>query len=346
MKCLISTVAITAFVVGGLPTARSAELFLEYTFNDSGPLTQGSERAAWDWPLAFQTQVGEPADWHGVAGSGVSGKPEDRAFDNSAASAMGSPGEGGRALGRYWDRGPLASATFSGWLRTESQVAGTYARLLFWEDGGHVYARPDACLRLFKNGVNATSDPVYDAIDEWMFFAITFDGTVSEDNVKFWKGARAEAVSLVSTRSLPEGLFDPSGSPISLGNSYSYSTPTQPFDGMMDNVRLHGGEGTSGILSPAEIEALRASDVEGTFPGIRVRPQLELKLASGPPAGLAFTWWSILGYDYQLQESANLTTWSDVTSLAAEGDGKQQERTLTPLPATPMFYRLEVLPRE
>ena len=347
MKTTLPRTIVLVVAAVSLPLARSADLLLEYTFNDSGPVTQGSERAAWDWPLVFETQAADPVDWHGASGSGVSGKPEDRAFDNRAASAMGSPGDGGRALGGYWDRGPLTSVTFTGWLRTENEVAGSYARLIYWERGGQVYARPDACLRLVTlSGVNATSDPVYSAINEWMFFAITFDGTVSDNNVSFWKGTRTEPVTLASTRSLPEGPFDPSGNRISLANDYSYSSPTQPFDGMMDNFRMYGGAGTSGVLDETEIENLRSLDAVGTFPVIRVRPQLEVALASGPPAGLAFTWWSIMGYDYQIQESSNLNAWNDVTSLAAEGDGNQQQKTLTPLPPTPRFYRLQASPAD
>lgn len=322
----------------------SAELLSEYTFDDSGPITQASERAVWDLPLQFENQDGSPADWHGAPGSGVSGTPEDRAFDNTGSTGMGN-GEGGRAHGTPVGIDPMDSTTISGWFRTADQPIGAFARLTWWDFQRQVYSFPDAALYFAaRSGDSVGSDAAYTEVNAWVFWAVTYDGTQSADNVKFWKGTRETGVTLVTTRSLPAGQFAPAYPNFVIGNNDPDSRPTQPFDGWLDNVRMHGGNGSSGALSGSELEALLAQDVAGDLPAIRIRVQLEVAQDPGPPAGLTFGWWSVAGQSYLLQESADLDTWTDVAAIASDGDGTHQERLLSPAPAGPKFFRLKVSP--
>lgn len=339
--CVTGFLALSLIVPGHL---LAADLLLEYTFNDSGPWTQGTERSVWDWPLDFQTQEGGPANWHGAAGSGVSGLADDRAFDNTASTGMGSGGEGGRAHGMPVGIEPTDSVTVSGWFRTVDQPIGSFARLAWWDFRRQVYSFPDGALYFAARASDSVnSDAVYVEVNEWVFWAVTYDGTQSADNVKFWKGTRTMPTALASTRSLPAGQFEPVYPNFAIGNNDPDSLPTQPFDGWLDNFRMHGGIGNTGALSQSELEALRAQDVAGDAPAIRIRALLEATLDPGPPAELTFGWWSVPGHDYQLQESANLTVWNNVAAIATEGDGTHQERSLTPLPAGPRFYRLKVV---
>ena len=344
MKQIMRSAGLSAFGLATSLTVQAAELLLEFTFNDSGPITQVSERSSWDWPLTFQSQDGATADWHGAQGSGLSGKPGDRAFDNVASTQMGSGGLGGRAWGVPGDSPALDSVTFSGWFRTEGQPIGSFGRLWFWDGPRQVFGYPDASLYFAAGGNRSVgSDAAYPEVDEWVFFAVTFDGTQSADNVTFWKGTLTSAVSAVSTRSLPAGAFEPANYQFALGNSYHESSPTQPLDGQMDNFRLHGGTGSAGVLQQSELEALRTEDAAGTNPATRIRVELDSTLDPGPPPTMTFGWWSIAGYLYQLQRSSDLEAWTDVAGLNTTGDGTRQERTLTPLPTTPEFYRLKVV---
>jgi hypothetical protein len=327
-------------------SSRGAELLLEYTFNDSGPQTQGTEHSAWDWPLDFQTQDGEPANWHGTAGSGVSGLAADRAFDNSAATGMGSSNQGGRAWCRLPPDVPtLDSVTLSGWFRTESVPMGGFGRLFYWDSTHQIYSFPDTVLRFSTGKKSVWSDQAYTEVGEWVFFAASFDSTQETDNVRFWKGTRTTPVTLVSTRSVAQGPFFFPSSYFTLGNNNFYSSPTQPFDGWLDNFRVHAGAGSSGVLSEGELEALRLADVAGEAPPIRLRVQLDATPVAGPPAGLQFGWWSILKHRYQLQQSADLRAWSDVPEAATDGDGERQTHLLAPVPVKPRFYRLKVVPQ-
>lgn len=337
--------AVAGAVLAATGVGRSAELLLEYTFNDSGPVTRGTERSAWDWPLEFQTQAGDPADWHGAAGSGVSGQPADRAFDNTASDQMGSGGSGGRAWGNPGVPPAQDSVTFSGWFRTQDVPVGAFGRLFFWDGRSELYAYPETGLYLsVGNNRSIGSDLVYPEVGEWVFFAASFDGTQATDNVRFWKGTRTSPVIAAGVRTLPEGAFEAPYATFAIGNSFSYSSPTQPFDGWLDNLRFHGGTGSSGVLDQAELEALRKADVAGEAPVIRIRVNLAVELVPGPPAELQFSWWSVGGYDYQLQRSTGLSSWEDVPSVQVTGDGTRQSRSLASLPAAPTFYRLKVTP--
>lgn len=90
--------AAAVVVLAGCFQVSAAELLFEFNFNDAGPVTQMSERSTALWELQFEDQAGDPADWHGELGSGVSGLSRDRAFDNRASTGMGSGESGGRAL--------------------------------------------------------------------------------------------------------------------------------------------------------------------------------------------------------------------------------------------------------
>lgn len=327
-------------------TLQGADLLLEYSFNDSSPTTDTTVDSLWDWPLAFQAQDGTPADWHGALGSGVSGLPADRAFDNSAATAMGSGGEGGRAFGVSQNSTLLDSVTLSGWFRTAAEPIGSFTRLFFWDGFTQVYGYPENTLYFSAGGWrDIGSTAAYTETNEWVFFAVTFDGTQSADNVKFWKGTRTHAVSLVVTRSLPAGPFNPGGyGQFAIGNNYHNSSPIQPFAGWLDNFRLHGGSGSSGVLEQADLEALRTADVAGVLPPLRLRVRLDSTFTVGPPASLTFGWWSVLGYAYQVERSSNLATWTDQPGMATSGDGSYQMQVLSSPPAFRMLFRLRITP--
>jgi len=259
---------------------------------------------------------------------------------------MGSPGEGGRALGLAHPVDPLDSITLSGWFRTQGELLGAFARLFWFNHRQQIYAWPEASLTLVATGSrDARSDAAWTEIDTWLFFAVTLDGTVAEDNVHFYKGSVDQPVTLVSTASMETGPFDVGGVPFSVGNNYVNSSPTQPFDGWLDNFRLHGGSGSEGVLSVGQLENLRALDVSGDQPAIRIRTPLDMTVEPEPNPGLSFSWWGIQGFDYEVQVSTDLVEWTNAGSSVLVGEGPQQW-TLSPPPTSPAFYRLQIRPQD
>jgi len=326
------------------PQLSQAELLFEFTFNDAGPTTQMTERSALDWTLSFQNQDGSPADLHGSLGSGVSGQPFDRAFDNTASTGMGSGESGGRATVATASLPECQSFTLSGWLRTAAVPIGGFARIFYWDATDQIYGRMNGVLRLAVNSEGVNSEAAFLPTNEWVFFAATYDGTLTQDNVRFYHGSLTQPVTAGAPQTLPAGALQVGGGPFTIGNNSPDSTPTQPFDGWLDNFRMHGGTGHSGLLALAELESLRAADAQGTAPSLRVRTSLEWMPPSiAAPSQWTIVSWTIPGYRHQLQQSNDFTGWNDVLESAFDGDGAQHEWKV-PLSATPTFYRLKTEP--
>lgn len=344
MRMLLRMLMATSLMlVGGLKIAAQATLVFEYQFNDSGLTTTG----AGEFPLIleFQDQEGNAADWHSAAGQGVSGLPEDLSFDNTASTGMGSGNSGGRAIidTVMLEYPVYDSLTLAGWFKTDSEPISSYARIFYWGNGSHqVYSR-DSYLRLAVAGFNASSDPVYTEIGEWIFFAITYDGTLDTDNVQFFKGTRTTTPVLVSTRTLAIGPVDFPDYSFIIGNNQVGSTPTQPCDAWIDNCRMFAGSNVNGLLTLEELETLRQNDLAN-------RSAATLKVELGVQCSgedLELSWVSIPQAIYQVQKSTNLTAWQDLPSgqFTGNGNGQSLMVTISTDPnASHVFYRLLVTP--
>lgn len=205
------------------------------------------------------------------SGGGVTGRPGDYAFDNRSATAMGSEGTGA-VVNTAEPPSPfptdMMSMTWSGWFRAVGQPLGNSARLIqriggtqgFMLFGGKP-GRLAIQLNGHSSGTNTTvvSGDHYTRVDEWVFFAVTYDGSLLTDNVRFYVGSQTTPVRLVDTRTLALGPVRTNTGPTYFGNSESGS---RPFKGLLDDVRIFGSEHTSAAaLPPVQLEALRQEGV-------------------------------------------------------------------------------------
>lgn len=265
----------TIAMLGAFPlvsvTLNAATPLLEFSFNETGSTASSSGSASASavlWNSSYS-----PTDLHGASGSGVSGGPGDRAFDNSASTGMGNAGTGGMLyVGDLDAVDGLKSFTLQGWFKSSVAINGV-ARL-FDKNSGSGNAgfqlRSTATagqLLLQVNSASVTSSAAYGATNEWVFFAVTFDGTSTTDNVKFYVGSQASEVSLVTTASIGATMANPNAATLVVGNS-SWLLPSgpqvnnRPFDGVMDNFRIYGAlSGAGGMLSLSELEGIRLNDV-------------------------------------------------------------------------------------
>lgn len=267
--------------------AQSATV-LAYDFNEAGnaPSSTGTSTR----PVKTRGDDGSAADHHSAPGGGVSGFPWDRAFANTGPSDQGrfasSPTNGFRA--DQPDNGApdsLASFTISGWFKTE--LADTFLpnatpRLVNNHDGGTGSAGDGFNLQFLTGsegdlklevdddtggGVNTTGEP-YSAKQTWVFFAVSYDGTLSIDNVHFYVGFRSDAeagggpgsaaVALVTTASLDRGAVDGESADLNLGNRSDHD---RPFKGFLDEIRIDDSAsvGPSGL---ALLEGYRQSALD------------------------------------------------------------------------------------
>lgn len=250
--------------------ASAATPILQFTFNETGSTaaSTGSNTLSGNlWNSAFA-----PADLHGASGSGVSGGVGDRAYDNSSATGMGNAGTGGVLnLGDVNAIDGLTSFTLQGWFNTATAINGV-ARLFDKNTGagtsgfllrGNVTAGQ---LVLTINNQSAISGTSYGTTNAWVFFAVTFDGSLTTNNVNFYVGSTSASASLVTTATIAATSSIANGVVATVGNASWLASGSavnnRPFDGLLDNMRIYGAtSGSGGVLTLGELEAIRSADV-------------------------------------------------------------------------------------
>ncbi|HWL54318.1 MAG TPA: LamG-like jellyroll fold domain-containing protein [Chthoniobacteraceae bacterium] len=268
----LSTAAVIFFLAAAASSA-SGQL-LEFRFNDSGTTTAnaGSSTdtgAFLDGPTATPTAV----DLHGASGSGVSGLAGDLAFDNTGTTWQTS-GSSRLKVEASTALNGLTSFTLSGWYKTSETTGWAAARLFSKNTTGN------ALELYFSTGSKAggaglnlalatpgqtTSTSVSSGLsadlglaDQWVFFAVSYDGTLTEDNIRFYYGSTTTEVTLLTVGTLNAGTLAASPFDLNIGNNVS----NRPWDGYLDNIRLFGAtSGGGGALGMAQLESWRQVDV-------------------------------------------------------------------------------------
>lgn len=250
-------------------THTYANHILGYQFNDAS----GSTTAIADGSAAGSSpalNVVAPGTI-GADGSGVSGLPGDRAFNNSAATAMGGTinGSGGRGThaADFEAVDGLLKFTIAGWFKTDSTIAIGANAVLFDNrtgiSGVRVHGDPNIPGNLVlavDNGSNSSTG--FGATQAWVNFAVTYDGTILQPgpNVFFYAGGINSALTLVGSGTNTNGSGnDPASNDsnaLSIGSRVLFGTSdADPFDGLIDNIRIW-----SEIVPVATLETLRQTD--------------------------------------------------------------------------------------
>lgn len=245
---------------------------LEYLFNETGTIAYctGSDKT----PLTFLAPNRVEDDLYSKGGLGVSGSPNDRAFDNYSWC---DPHQGGIALADSEELAikiaGLKSLTFQGWFYTD-EIQASYLTPKGGLNEAPIIRGPymldfsqsidDIRMRFRVGTTRAISGKEYAITKEWVFFAVTYDKTKRSNNVNFYIGTKTQLVTLVSTTTLnvepnADILFQLGGhSPGGAGMFY----------GLLDNIRLYGSDtdGT-GVLTLGELENIRTGDLAPTGSG-------------------------------------------------------------------------------
>jgi hypothetical protein len=264
MKCTTLTAATvmgSCLLLAASP-ARAA-LLLEYKFNETGINTSAASTGTITTAVTMRNSSGGATDLHSDDMTGVSGAVGDRAFNNTASTGMGSAGTGGRA-----DQADLAaidglaSFTLSGWFKSGTAITN-FAKLIhnmneaaspktgfqLTASGGALILEVDG-----SGGTTSQSLASYGATNAWVFFAATYDGGTG--NVEFYTGTTAASVTQVGsdlTITGSPGTVDDETIGLTIGNR---GGADRPYDGSLDNIRIH-----SGVLTSTELETFRATDV-------------------------------------------------------------------------------------
>lgn len=262
-KQILKMVAVSAFIyLGAVAHGFSQSLIYEFKFNDSGVTTAstGSNNVI----LNMLNSSGTATDLHSFAGLGVSGQAGDLALNNSASTGMGASGSGGVAISSSNSMSGISSFTLTGWFYSDGTTIRNAARLVDDSSRFNLSAGGSGVLSLNVNSTSlaVSSDAAYLGVNQWVFFAVTYDGSVSTNNVSFYTGDLTHAVSQVgASQTYNQGAFPTNTTNIAIGN-LNGGTYIRPFDGYLDDIRLYGATtGSGGVLSLSALEDLRQMDV-------------------------------------------------------------------------------------
>jgi hypothetical protein len=313
---------------------------VEYRFNGSGPMAENTGLDS--TPLVLKNAAGTPADLHSLNGGGVSGQPGDRAFDNSASTGMGNAGEGGIAEAASLPAiHGLLSATLQGWFKSESGPLNSLARLFDTyasseRDQLTIIGRDNGKLQFLINHAGVvTSNAAYAEVGQWVFFAITYDGTRTSQNVQFYKGTAIDPVTLVETRTINQGRST-NHTGLWVGNICPATNDcgTRPTDGLMDNFRIFGSTTSSnGVLTLEQLESLRTKDL--------LNDTDKISLTIRQSNGVVTIAWPAYPGGFTLETTARLNfpiIWEPASATVIQTNGSN----VVVVPATgTQFYRLK-----
>ncbi len=226
------------------------ELLLEYAFDAAGIPQSSGGTAGVD--LLLGDAAAQPLDVTGRSFPGVRGAG-DRYLD-----LVTHPGAYGQHAGDVDDIDGLTTFTLSGWINTDS-ISQSGSRLVDNFDntnGFRLVGQPSGALRLVVDQLNTTTPANFIEAGQWIFFAITYDGASTTNNVLIYKGKRESAITVpYHTGTINAGPVGNDFVRFTVGKDRSLAG--NAFIGRYDNIRLHRG-----VLDAAEIDALRAADVE------------------------------------------------------------------------------------
>lgn len=252
-------------ILAVLPALLSAQrLLLHYDFNGgTAPYPSVGEL---DSPLTPRGDFQSP----GADGSGVSGRPGDRAWDASANTSQGNATPANNAAlttpAPNLDLNQLTGFTIAFWFKTEQSLNGDSATRLVYKantSAGEVAqgftlrslsGRLELRIRAagsanvsIISSLDFGSGSGYNKVNSWIFVAFTWDGST----IQYYCGGPDYSLVLAGSGPFSGPIVNNIGNLV-IGNAGSFN---RGLDGWVDNFRFYDG-----ALTKAELEALRLSD--------------------------------------------------------------------------------------
>jgi hypothetical protein len=212
-----------------------------------------------------------------VSDSGIKG----RCYDGRALTPM-SDVNGSYMYGEFSYDTPIEqslidiwSFTVTGWIWTDPSAEHTQGRIFASSPVELNYimtqhGTPDEnarlATRIYDSGyINSSYEhDYYLSKGKWLFFAVTYDGTKSSDQLSYYFADENNVLQLDTKIDVPQGRIDYSGygGNIWLANTTNVSGQ-RPFVGLIDELRIWSTKdhNSDGALSPAEIELVRLYDL-------------------------------------------------------------------------------------
>jgi hypothetical protein len=245
MKFPLLLIAVVLASVPGA-VAQNAGPVLSFDFDSEAAEQRSTGTAAITGEVSGSAKIGGD-------GSGVSGKPGDRAYDNSVATGTASDGifklddaPGARGLGQM---------TVALWYRhKDGKLPGEGARLA--DFGGNWLFFSDAPARLAARV--PTSGPGQSAPngsypnEGWVFAAFSYDEP--SGTVRYFRGTPEEPVVEVVARESFTERMKSNATPLHFGNNHDLN---RAFAGWLDAIKVFDT-----ALDAAQLEKIRQTDLD------------------------------------------------------------------------------------
>ena len=168
------------------------------------------------------------------------------------------------------------SFTVAGWLKAASLQSGAGGnRILFSlqhnRDGIDIVHHNDGAMRLAVNewpdGIRNDSSPGRVKIDQWVFFAVTYDAAKSQDSVHWYFGDLSTAAALDRTTSYQNGPIGSGSGDLVIGNfnrTLQGAGLDRQFRGAIQGLEIYASMlGERGALALEGIQAIQAASRPG-----------------------------------------------------------------------------------
>ena len=158
----------------------------------------------------------------------------------------------------------LSAGTFKGFdfnlqalTSTATDISGSGFRLGLLVDGT---SGGSALFSSAGTSVNANN--------QWVFLAVTYDGTATSNNVSFYTGTSGSAVTQLGiVGTLNMGAVDSTTGSLQVGNTTATTGDRTP-SGLFDDVRIYNGVASSAFLNDVRLENLSGIPEPSTYAAI------------------------------------------------------------------------------
>ena len=309
-------IGVVTLAIAGATAGFSASPIVEYLFEESGTVASNTGSAASaDLTLG---KNGATSDTHSPEGDGYSGlRALDHRFGDTAIGARGVSGNVPEldGLDSFTLMGWYDSERSDGWVGNERRLFDTGASdtFTFRLEGGESGPGQDMLrLRIGGNTVVSGAGTYPDDGNEYVFFAVTYDGSQASDNVLFYRGNDSTEPSVVATVSLNAGPVPVrTNFVVAVGGRIGFNGP-RTFHGLLDNARIFGSTtDASGALSDLEILSFYLID-KGSEP---------VPVPSDIETAVEILWNSTNGAVYEVQYTDDLvvTNWFLLEQVVGTG---------------------------
>lgn len=260
IKTVSRLVVLLGFLVG---LGAEAAMLVQFDFN-GGSLTNSGT-------LGGVAAIVTNGVYHPVPGPGVAGQ----GIDNTSIAGMGTT-SGRVSLPDDNNLDGLMSFTVAGWYRSDTIISNN-ARLVSKRTTGasptgtagfDLYGTTGQLALHVGNNTTGGYSSVFSGantftnVNDWVFFAASYDGTLAANNVVFYRGlisSGAVTVATLATGTLNYGQVGSNSGGLNIG---AFNNGTAGFDGFLDSIRVYGSPtDASGVLTFAQLQQLATGDV-------------------------------------------------------------------------------------